>query len=547
MKRAIKSIRAIDWMATVLAGVIALTVPALFFTSEYKFHIASVDVEARFSATLVTELININPEFWQFEEPRLVALLEKQLEKELPEARRIVDAQGRVIVQLADQLAAPVMSRSAALLDSGNTVGRIEVARSLRPLLLETAFVSLFGLLLGALGLLVLRVYPLRALKRALENLANEKKRAELILNSINDGVISIDARGIVRSANPAAAKIFGYASDEVVGHNVNMLMPERERSAHDGHLARYLGTGQAHVIGTNREVTAQRSDGSMFPMELCITEFDLEGSRHFLGSMHDISERKQARDEIMRLNASLEERVQKRTAQLQASNEELQAFSYSVSHDLRTPLSSIAGFSGLLGKEIGAGEAGERVRHYLARIGAGVVQMSELIDALLKLAQLSRTRLHWDSVDLSTMAQTILNGCQERDPGRVAQLDIQPGLVAQGDPQLLRQVVENLLENAWKFCRQQTPTRIAFRRESGPDGEAVYVVQDNGAGFDMAYSDKLFGAFQRLHTMAEFTGSGIGLATVQRIIARHGGRVWGESSPGHGATFRFTLGTPTA
>lgn len=215
-------------------------------------------------------------------------------------------------------------------------------------------------------------------------------------------------------------------------------------------------------------------------------------------------------------------------------------------SHDLRTPLTSLAGFSGLLGREMGSGEAGERCKHYLARIGASVVQMSELIDALLKLARRSRISPHWDHVDLSTMAQTILNGYQEREPGRVTQLDIQPGLVVQGDPQLLRQVLENLLENAWTFCRQQTQPRIAFRRERSPDGEAVYAIQDNGVGFDMAYADKLFGAFQRLHTAAEFTGSGMGLATVQRIIARHGGRVWGESSPGHGATFCFTLGTPT-
>ncbi|MDP2818141.1 MAG: PAS domain S-box protein [Polaromonas sp.] len=365
-------------------------------------------------------------------------------------------------------------------------------------------------------------------------------------MNSIGDGVITINSQGIVRSTNPAAAKIFGYTPDKIIGHNINMLMPEPDHSAHDGHLKRYLGTGQAHMLGTGREVTAQRSDGGRFPMELHVSEFDLEGSRHFLGSMRDITERKQARDEVMRLNASLEERVQKRTAQLQAANEELQAFSYSVSHDLRTPLSSIAGFSGLLSREMGSDEAGERTKHYLARIGAGVVQMSELIDALLKLAQLSRTSLRWDSVDLSTMAQTVLNGYQEREPGRVTRLDIQPGLVVQGDPQLLRQVLENLLGNAWKFCRQQTPTRIAFRRESRPDGETVYAVQDNGAGFDMAYSDKLFGAFQRLHTVAEFTGSGIGLATVQRIIARHGGRVWGESSPGQGATFYFTLGTVT-
>jgi signal transduction histidine kinase len=237
-----------------------------------------------------------------------------------------------------------------------------------------------------------------------------------------------------------------------------------------------------------------------------------------------------------------LEEQVQARASQLQAANEELLAFSYAVSHDLRTPLSTIAGFSGLLDKEADADNASARSKHYIARIRAGVVQMSELIDSLLSLAHVSRTSLRWDRVDLSTLAQTILDSYQEREPGRVVQLDIQPELVVQGDPTLLRNVLDNLLGNAWKFSSQQPLTRIAFRQENGADGQVVYVVQDTGAGFDMAYSDKLFGAFQRLHTAAEFAGSGIGLATVHRIVMRHGGKVWADSAPGCGATFYFTL-----
>jgi signal transduction histidine kinase len=238
-----------------------------------------------------------------------------------------------------------------------------------------------------------------------------------------------------------------------------------------------------------------------------------------------------------------LEERVQQRTAQLQAANQELEAFSYSVSHDLRTPLNTINGFSNLLGKEIGADSASERSKHYLARIRAGAVQMGELIDALLSLAQVSRTSLHWDRVDLSALAQTVLNGYREREPGRVVQFDIQPELVIEGDPRLLRDVLENLLGNAWKFSAKQARSEITFGHEKGSADETVYFVRDNGAGFDMAYSEKLFGAFQRLHTAAEFDGTGIGLATVHRIVMRHGGKVWAESAPGRGATFYFTLG----
>ena len=293
--------------------------------------------------------------------------------------------------------------------------------------------------------------------------------------------------------------------------------------------------------------MTALRRDGSVFPMEISISKFHLEGQLAFLGSMRDITERKQARDEVMRLTASLEERVQQRTAQLQAANEELQAFSFSVSHDLRTPLTSIAGFSGLLGRQTHSGPAAERTRHYVARISAGVTQMGERIDALLKLARLSQIRLQWSHVDLSAMAETVLKGYQAGEPDRAAQWEVQPGLVAEGDSTLLLQVFEQLLGNAWKFSNQQAHTRIAFSCSASPDGEAVYTVQDNGVGFDMAYSSKLFGTFQRLHTPSEFAGAGMGLVTVQRIISRHGGRIWADSSPELGARFCFTLGTAPA
>jgi len=260
---------------------------------------------------------------------------------------------------------------------------------------------------------------------------------------------------------------------------------------------------------------------------------------------LRNITERKQAQQEILQLNGSLEQRVRQRTEQLEAANEELQAFSYSVSHDLRAPLSTIDGFTCLLGKEIGESAASDRSKLCLARIRAGVLQMGELIDAMLSLAQVSRDNLRWDQVDMSAMAQTIISAYQEQAPERVLLLDIQPAVVAQGDPALLKQVLDNLLGNAWKFSGQQPQPRIAFQCATSPEGDTVYAVQDNGAGFDMAYSDKLFGAFQRLHTVSEFSGNGIGLATVHRIVTRHGGKVWAKSAPGQGATFNFTLGPP--
>jgi PAS domain S-box-containing protein len=575
-KRNAGLIRTTTRLASAIAGLIALSLPLGFFVLTLESNLAAMNEEAKYGAANLSRSIGANPEFWQFEAPRLQELIKDTTETSLPESRRIVDATGQVIVQSfesthaeegahrtkgeeaaeaaeaadADASLDPqhflAISRRAPLMDSGKVVGHYEVIRNVRPLLLETAVVGLLGLFLGAMVLLVIRVYPVRALKLALATLANEKERAEVTLNSIGDAVITVNASGNVKSFNPAAEKLFHYTADQVVGQDIKMLMPEAHRDALENYLARYPHTGQPYLTGLELEVTALRSNGEIFPMELRISEFYLEGHRQFIGSMRDISERKLARDEILDLNAGLEERVLQRTAQLEAANQELEAFSYSVSHDLRTPLSSIAGFSGLLGKEIAANLPSERSQHYLARIRAGVVQMGELIDAMLALAQLSRTSLRWGGVDLSALASNVLNICSERDPNRQVTLNIQPDLVVQGDALLLRQVLDNLLGNAWKFSGKQAQAQITFRRDSGPDGEAVYAVQDNGAGFDMSYSEKLFGAFQRLHTEADFAGTGIGLATVRRIVARHGGRVWAESAPGQGATFYFTLGTQT-
>jgi len=227
--------------------------------------------------------------------------------------------------------------------------------------------------------------------------------------------------------------------------------------------------------------------------------------------------------------------------AALRLSNHELEAFSYSVSHDLRSPLNTVDGFSRLLAKQLGA-SAGDRVSHYLSRIQAGVAQMGQLIEDLLSLAQVSRAPLSNKSVDLSALAYGIMEEWQARDPDRKAVVNIEEGLKAYGDARLVRVVMENLLGNAWKFSSHEGIAEITVGHMLDAAGLPVYFVRDNGAGFDMAYADKLFNPFQRLHAASEFPGTGIGLATSSRVIKRHGGRLWAESSPGHGATFFFTL-----
>ncbi|MCJ7799526.1 MAG: ABC transporter substrate-binding protein [Polaromonas sp.] len=265
-------------------------------------------------------------------------------------------------------------------------------------------------------------------------------------------------------------------------------------------------------------------------------------------GSTQDITERKQAQENILRLNAGLEDRVRRRTAQLEAvnkqleaANQELETFSYSVSHDLRSPLNTIDGFSQLLDRTVGE-KIGEKGQHYLTRIRAGTRQMGELIEGLLSLAKLSRDPLQFRTVDLAAIARQVVRDYEDREPGRKVNMCIADSLSAEGDPRLLSVVMYNLIGNAWKFSSKQVVARIDVGSETAVNGERVYFVKDNGAGFDMAYADKLFGAFQRLHPPADFSGSGIGLATVQRIVARHGGRVWAHAREGKGAEFYFTL-----
>lgn len=231
-----------------------------------------------------------------------------------------------------------------------------------------------------------------------------------------------------------------------------------------------------------------------------------------------------------------------KSEADLQAANDELESFSYSVSHDLRSPLSTINGFSGLLAKRL-KGNDDDKAQYYLSRIQLGVTKMSDLIVDLLSLAQVARTRLKHELVDLSALASHLAHNLQASQPQRQVLLHIETGLQAHGDAGLLRAVLENLLNNAWKYSAKQAAAEIRVGQQTDAAGNRVFFVQDNGAGFDMAFSDKLFQPFERLHTEVEFAGTGVGLATVSRIITRHGGRVWAESAPGLGATFYFTLG----
>ena len=372
----------------------------------------------------------------------------------------------------------------------------------------------------------------------------------ETAVSRLNDIVVITEAQAFggagprIVFVNDAFERHTGYSREEALGNTSRLLWgPKTERAELD-RIRAAMEKWQA----VRAEIVIYTKAGQERWLETDITPIaDETGSfTHWVAVERDITERRQQREEILSLNGELEDRVLLRTAQLARANQELESFAYSVSHDLRSPLNTIHGFSQLLLK-IEADRVSEKGKHYLNRIRAGVEQMSNLIEGLLTLAHLSREQIKSDQIDLSAIARLVAKDLREREPQRQAQVHIQDGLNAHGDPRLLLAVLQNLLGNAWKFTSRQGQARIELGSQPDPGGDPIFFVKDNGAGFDMAFAHKLFGTFERLHSPGDFSGTGIGLATVKRVIERHGGRVWAESKLNEGATFYFTLPQTTS
>lgn len=342
-------------------------------------------------------------------------------------------------------------------------------------------------------------------------------------------GIASLDGRW--RHINPAFAELLGHDRETLLATPfLDMVHPE-DRESTVKELEK-LGRGETTLHFTNRY---RHRDGSWHWIAWSSRGFPDE--QLIYASGRDVTRAKAAAEETRRMN----EELLKKTAQLEVTNRELESFSYSVSHDLRAPLRGIAGFALALEDHVGTA-LDDTAQGYLRRVRGAADRMSDLIDDLLKLSRLTRAEMRWETVDLSALAGVVLAEKRESEPDRNVHARIEPGMAVQGDPDLLRILLENLLGNAWKFTRRQAVAEIEIGREIAEDGATVFWVRDNGVGFDMRYVHKLFSPFQRLHAQTDFPGTGIGLAIVQRVAARHGGRVWAEAGPDGGACFRFQL-----
>ena len=371
------------------------------------------------------------------------------------------------------------------------------------------------------------------------EALAQSEEQYRTLVENALQGILIYQNDSIVY-ANPIVARMLDRTPEELKGMEGSILMqlihPEDRERMYRNIRDRLAGK----KVPRNYEFRSVTRTGEVRWIYLSSSVVQYGGQAAIQAAFVDITERKNGEDKIKELNVELEKRVRQRTSELQYTNKELEAFSYSISHDLRAPLRAIDGFSKALLEDYSTG-LDETAQNYLERVCHGVEHMNQLIDDMLKLSQVSRGEIDLQEVNLSVVAHRILAHLKSDASERTVEVTIEPNVKTTGDPRLLNIVMDNLLSNAWKYTSKIPNARIELGRRPTSSGSEIFV-RDNGAGFDMSLVDKLFAPFQRLHSPTEFDGTGIGLATVHRIIHRHGGHIRAEGVPGNGAVFSFTL-----
>ena len=372
----------------------------------------------------------------------------------------------------------------------------------------------------------------------AVQALKVSETRYRRLFEAAQDGILILDSgTGRILDVNPFLIDMLGYPKEQFQGKQLWEIGVFQDIGASKAAFTELQATGYIRYDN----LPLQASDGRVLAAEFVSNVYDVDDTQVIQCNIRDITDRKRAQTDLHELNAVLEQRVRQRTAQLEGLIEELETFNYSVSHDLRAPLRHIDGFAEHLQEDY-AGKLDEGGVRLIQRIRVSVQNMNTLINALLELARISRQDIHGQLVDLSALAWQIAGDLQASWPTRRVEFVFAEGVTATGDAPLLRIVLENLLANAWKFTARRDAARIEFGTAAQADGSVAYFVRDDGAGFDMADAGQLFTAFRRLHSNKEFPGTGIGLATVRRIVNRHHGRVWAQSAVDQGTTVYFTL-----